>query len=463
MPARDFYRWAIAPAAVAGLTLSFTLLRAEDPPSATPVNPEAASGGQNTPVVQQLSEAAKRGLAYLVAQQQPGGGWGQGGGWRQNGQGSGRVEGENVNDPPDLGNTCAAALALVRAGNTPTNGPYSANLAKAASIICDWVERADDDTLFVTNQRDTQLQSKIGRYVDTFLAGLVLSELKGKMPADGSDKRVLAALEKTIRKIEKHQGNDGNFAGNTGWASVLSQGLATKCINRAAQNDVAVRRDVLERDFRGSVMALDVTKGEFTAKVAKAEPAAISARIGGRTLVPTETAAVPAIASSTPSDAGVSLYYSASNAGRLSDLGNTSTVLEKRAKELLELKTATPEQKVEAAATLKQAGEARGAQEAAVRAICKQLEDKGFIAGFGNNGGEEFLSYMNISEMLAVKGGAEWDKWNQNISGNLGRVQNQDGSWSGQHCITGRTFCTATALLTLLADRAPVPKAAQTN
>ncbi len=40
---------------------------------------------------------------------------------------------------------------------------------------------------------------------------------------------------------------------------------------------------------------------------------------------------------------------------------------------------------------------------------------------------------------------------------NLNRVQNDDGSWSGHHCITGRTFCTSTALLVLLADRTPVP------
>jgi hypothetical protein len=36
-------------------------------------------------------------------------------------------------------------------------------------------------------------------------------------------------------------------------------------------------------------------------------------------------------------------------------------------------------------------------------------------------------------------------------------VQNQDGSWTGHHCITGQTFCTAAALLTLMADRTPVP------
>ena len=42
---------------------------------------------------------------------------------------------------------------------------------------------------------------------------------------------------------------------------------------------------------------------------------------------------------------------------------------------------------------------------------------------------------------------------------NLERVQNADGSWAGNHCITGRTFCTATALLVLMGDRAPRPDA----
>jgi len=43
------------------------------------------------------------------------------------------------------------------------------------------------------------------------------------------------------------------------------------------------------------------------------------------------------------------------------------------------------------------------------------------------------------------------------MTDNLERIQNRDGSWSGHHCITGRTFCTAAALLVLLADRAPRP------
>jgi hypothetical protein len=47
------------------------------------------------------------------------------------------------------------------------------------------------------------------------------------------------------------------------------------------------------------------------------------------------------------------------------------------------------------------------------------------------------------------------------MTGSLTRVQDKDGSWSGHHCITGKTFCTATALLVLMADRAPLPVVAK--
>jgi hypothetical protein len=36
-------------------------------------------------------------------------------------------------------------------------------------------------------------------------------------------------------------------------------------------------------------------------------------------------------------------------------------------------------------------------------------------------------------------------------------VQNEDGSWSGAHCITSRVFCTAAALLVLNAPRRYLP------
>ena len=123
-----------------------------------------------------LSENVKKGLEYLVSQQHKDGGWGQGGGWRTATQG-GRVEGAEVEDPSDVGNTCIAALALIRAGSTPKSGPYANNVARAIDYINSQIKASDEESLFITSVRGTQLQSKIGQYVDTFLAALVLSEL----------------------------------------------------------------------------------------------------------------------------------------------------------------------------------------------------------------------------------------------------------------------------------------------
>ncbi len=98
---------------------------------------------------------------------------------------------------------------------------------------------------------------------------------------------------------------------------------------------------------------------------------------------------------------------------------------------------------------------------AAQQAVISRLDDAQFIAGFGSNGGEEFLSYMSIGESLVVAGGEAWKSWDKSISENLNRIQNKDGSWTGHHCVTGRTFCTSAALLVLMVDRAPVPVAAK--
>ena len=93
----------------------------------------------------------------------------------------------------------------------------------------------------------------------------------------------------------------------------------------------------------------------------------------------------------------------------------------------------------------------------AALAINGRLDDAGFVAGFGSNGGEEFLSYMNIGETLASKGGQEWEKFDKSMTENLNKIQNDDGSWSGHHCITGKSFCTSAALLVLMVDRSPQP------
>jgi hypothetical protein len=411
-----------------------------------------------------LSATVKKGLEYLVKHQDQSGGWGQGGGWRVAGQG-GRVEGPQVQDPPDIGNTCAAVLALVRAGNTPKEGPYARHVARAVDFICRHVEKADDQSLYVTDVQGTQIQSKIGPYVDTFLTALVLAELKGKMPDDKSERRMVAALNKTLKKMEKHQKNDGTFAGNQGWAPVLSQGLANKGLARASQmglavpesaikrveDQVAASYDAQARTFRGGPVGASLA---LPAAGAVAARAAEPVRAGGIAVTRTVPAAVSA---PTLGDAGVPIYTASSYLTNSADVTNSYRQTEQKARAVLDRKDASREEKDKARATLRDVAKADDLRAEATRSVLRQLNEPSFVQGFGSNGGEEFLSFMNISEALLLKGGADWMKWDKAMSDSLTRIQDQDGSWSGQHCITGKTFCTATALLVLMADRAPVP------
>src|SRR5690606_7906227 len=107
-----------------------------------------------------LAEHTRKGLAYLAGQQNEDGGWGQGGGWRSGN--TGRVEGHIVKDPSAMGNTCVAVLALIRSGSLPDIGEYGNQVRLGVDFICTQVERADRQSIWVTDVRDTQLQSKIG-------------------------------------------------------------------------------------------------------------------------------------------------------------------------------------------------------------------------------------------------------------------------------------------------------------
>ena len=205
-----------------------------------------------------MTDSIKKGLAYLIKNQQEDGGWNQGGGWRTALQNTGgRIEGKDVEDPSDMGNTCFALLALIRAGNSPVDGEYKDAVKKGLRFVFNRVEKAKAEDLYVTDVRDTQLQSKIGPYIDTFLANLVLAELKGKTGED--DKRLIACLEKTMNKIVKNQTKDGQFAGNGGWAPVLSVAVANKGIARAQQAGVQVDQQYFARAAEQSKMSVSGT------------------------------------------------------------------------------------------------------------------------------------------------------------------------------------------------------------
>ena len=378
-----------------------------------------------------LAPYSEKGLAYLVNQQLPSGGWGQGGGWRTATQG-GRIQATDASysDAADVANTAVATLALIRGGSSPASGPYADHVRAGIDFVLASVEASDDESLFVTDVRGTQLQSKIGVYVDTFLANLLLAEIRGRMPGPGSEARLEAGLGKVVAKIERHQRDDGTFAANQGWASVLSTSLANKALTRSQQAGAEVSSEALKKIKRQASDGYDEQRREF--------------RDGD----------------SYGSSAGVKLYKEGAGLAALDDLVKSRAREEQMARRIL-ASAASAQAKRQAASLLEELEQTREEKDQALDTMAARLSDKAFVAGFGSSGGEEYLSYMNISEALAASGGERWESWNERVASSLAEAQNGDGSWSGHHCITGRTFVTAAALLTLMADRAPRPLAAE--
>jgi hypothetical protein len=399
-----------------------------------------------------LSAAVKKGLEYLAKAQQDDGGWNQGGGWRTGAQGGGRVEGPKVEDPSDIGNTCFALLALLRAGNTATEGAYKENVKKGLAFVIARVEKADKDSLYVTDVKGTQLQGKIGPYVDTFLVNLVLAEFRGR--SGDQEKKVVAALEKTMTKIVRHQTADGGFAGNGGWASTLSVGIANKSIARAKERGAAVDETVLKRVLAQSTGAADNKAPAAVAAPAMAAPGGVGGGSGG--FAGRAPAAMPVLAGRA-GDAGYSLYSKSQGAGNTQDVLNGLRIDGARAKEVLADPKASKDVKARAEKTVAELKEAETVNDRVQADLAKNVKNENFVAGFGSNGGEEFLSFMNISEALLLKGGKDWEEWDAKMVKGMEKAQDKDGSWQGHHCITGKTFCTAGALLVLLADRTPFP------
>ncbi|WP_435007825.1 hypothetical protein P12x_005090 [Tundrisphaera lichenicola] len=442
-------------------------------PGGEVIAPVAAQDAPETPAVRvdpkPISGSVKRGLDWLVEHQLKDGGWGQGDESQQMGGGA------ELRDKANVADTCVAALALIRSGSTPSTGPYKDAIAKAVRFVRSQVEGSDAESLAVSSIQGTRVQAKLGPNIDTFLASLLLAEVKDRMADSAENATVEVALNKVLGKIKAHQKADGSWDNQAGWAPILAQSMAGKGINRAFQRGAVVDASLLAKTE-------DFAKFQFaqSAPVAAAEPAA---PFVGPGIAPVTVAAVAPAAAEIPvagksagmsspafggrammmggmmgrggmGSAGVELYDRASSLAVLSDSVNTNKTKEAELRRIVETSRDEPAV-ADAKKELDRFAQAQLACDTAQAQVIARLDDQGFLAGFGSNGGEEFLSYMNIGESLVQKGGPAWKKWDDAITANLNRIQNDDGSWTGHHCITGRSFCTSTALLVLLCDRTP--------
>lgn len=360
-----------------------------------PTNVQNTTGKVKTSVATNpaITTAVEKGAKWLASVQGADGGWGQDGGEASNARQGISLESQGN----DIANTAIAALALLRAGDQ-----YRPNVERAVDFILRKIEASPTEGLAITDGKQTQVQRKLGPYIDTFVASMLLAQVDGTY-AKASNVRIRKGLEKCVAKIELNQTKDGNWNIGGGWAPLLGTSMASRSLYAAQQKGVAVNKDVMARldDY-----TLKNQQGSMAGGVSGAG-GPVGAGLGGIS----ESVVVSGAA-------GVALYQ---DAQALEQLSRTEASRKRNAKE--------------------------------IDAINSKLSDSRFVEGYGSIGEEEFFSYLNIGDGLKRSGGKAWTDWNAKITEKILNLQNSDGTWAGHHCITGRCAVTSAAILNLTSDR----------
>jgi hypothetical protein len=316
----------------------------------------------------------------------------------------------------DPATTSLVAMSLLRTDNTLTKGTYSKNVKRATGFLLKAVEDCPENQPYITTLTNTQPQTKLGRNIDVILTAQFFTNLLRYDIADKALKqRVEKALDKCIARIQKSQDNDGSWK-DGGWAPVLQSALANNALESADDVGRKVDKEVLKR-------SRDYQNRNFDTKT---------------------NAAV------TDKAAGVMLYG-------LSSTTRASAKESRRAQDLID--QAKRDGKIKDGKITEENLKAAGASPMDAKELVtayninkasqQQSLREDVMTGFGNNGGEEFMSFLMTGESMLMEGGNNWKKWYDMMSGKLLNIQNNDGSWNGHHCITSPVFCTATCLLIL--------------
>lgn len=358
---------------------------------------------------EKVEAAIKKGLEWTDIAQAKDGGWGAGTHSRQ-----------DILDPhavtSDPATTSLVAMSLLRTDNTLNKGEYSKNLKKATDFLIKITEECPDNQPYLTTLTNTQPQIKLGRNIDVILTAQFFTNLLRFEITDAQlKKRIEKALDKCVARIQKGQDTDGSWK-DGGWAPVLQSALANNALESADDIGRKVDRDVMDRSRK-------YQNGNFDTKT----NSALTSKAAGVMLYGLSSTTR---ASAKEAKKAQDLVDKAKQEGKIKD--NKVTEENLRAAGV-----ASPDAKELVTAY----GINRSSQQQAMR------ED--VMQGFGNNGGEEFMSFLMTGESIMMQGGNDWKKWYDMMSGKLVNIQNQDGSWNGHHCITSPVFCTATCLLIL--------------
>jgi len=404
-----------------------------------------------------VDDAVSRGLKWLVSTQGKDGGWGQDGGETSYVRQGERLE-SNGND---VANTAVVAEALLHTGSTPTRGQYREPLARAVQFVLAHVEQSPAEGLAVTDLRGTQIQRKLGPYIDTFMAAKLLAELDGDMGTQQTNARVRQGLQKCVAKIEKNQLKDGSWNIAGGWAPILGTSMASQSLAIAQSKGAADTQLALAKVAEYSKAPASAAPGSGGG-TGSGSGGGIGSGSGGGT----GSGSGGGIGSGSGGGIGSGSgggYGPGAGGGFAGGAVTSAATTAAEPKDFAMFYAASAGvplyQSAQALEQLTRTEKDRKENAEQIKAISGALTNEKFVTGFGSIGGEEFFSWLNVSESLHRTGGPEWQKWNSDMKTKLVKLQNEDGTWAGHHCITGRVAVTSAAILLLTADRQAPPNA----
>jgi hypothetical protein len=365
---------------------------------------QSVEGFANSKSLIGVNKAIETGESFLAKSQNKNGGWGAGSHAKQD-------EMNPLAVSTDPATTAMAAMALYRCGHTIYSGEFKSNLRSALDYLLTEVNK-NKNSDYITSIRGTQIQSKLGQNIDAVLTLQFFNQLLPTITENDLKEKVKLAMQICVDKIEKSYDNNGKIVG-AGWAGVLQSSFANTSLEMAAKNsDIKVNKEKLEKARAYQKQNYDADKN--TAK--------------------------------TDDGAGIMLYaVSSSVRNSAAENNEVNQIMERAKKEgKLDKKAEVSQENLQKAGLSKEEATKYVVANKVYNAAKDKAMQEDVLNGFGNNGGEEFLSFLQTGESMIVSKDNDWKKWYDNIGGKLIKIQNDNGSWNGHHCITSPAFCTAT-------------------
>jgi hypothetical protein len=173
-----------------------------------------------------VRDSIKRGLAYLASRQDP-------------------QTGKFGNDAYSLAATSLSGMAFLSGGNLPGRGQYCKNVEMAVRFI---LEQAAGQSGYI--------QYHASNMYSHGFAALFLAEVYGTMPARFAlQPKVLKALKRAVRLIEKCQGGAGGWnyepvGGQGNYADLSITVCQTNALRAARNTGIAVDKRVVENAIK---------------------------------------------------------------------------------------------------------------------------------------------------------------------------------------------------------------------